>query len=112
MTLVEFLTARLDEREQEARIRLADTISQYGMSELDPDRLLAEVEAKRRIVNEHYVFQDAVQACRQCSDKRAEDDPLVRADRWVTLVPGPCSTVRLLALPYADHADYRDEWRP
>jgi hypothetical protein len=24
----------------------------------------------------------------------------------------PCLTLRLLALPYADHADYRQEWRP
>jgi hypothetical protein len=24
----------------------------------------------------------------------------------------PCDTLKLLALPYADHPDYRDEWRP
>jgi hypothetical protein len=24
----------------------------------------------------------------------------------------PCQTLRLLALPYADHPDYRPEWKP
>lgn len=24
----------------------------------------------------------------------------------------PCPTLRMLALPYADHPDYRQEWRP
>jgi hypothetical protein len=24
----------------------------------------------------------------------------------------PCWTARLLALPYASHPDYREEWRP
>lgn len=24
----------------------------------------------------------------------------------------PCPTLRLLARPYADHPDYREEWRP
>ncbi|MEU5023581.1 DUF6221 family protein [Streptomyces milbemycinicus] len=30
---------------------------------------------------------------------------LVQAD-------APITALRLLALPYADHPDYRDEWRP
>jgi hypothetical protein len=44
----------------------------------DPARVLAECEARRRIVTE-------------CG--------------WETVM-------RHLALPYADHPDYRDEWRP
>jgi hypothetical protein len=27
-------------------------------------------------------------------------------------VPWPCDTVRLLAIVFADHPDYRNEWRP
>lgn len=26
--------------------------------------------------------------------------------------PAPCSTLRLLALPYSDRPGYREEWRP
>lgn len=52
----------------------------------DPARVLREVEAKRRIVD----------AC--------ERRGLVLSEiNWV---------VRVLALPYADHDDYREVWRP
>ena len=47
----------------------------------DPARVLAECEAKRRIV------------------QNAQD-------------PGDDLFVAILALPYADHPDYREEWRP
>jgi hypothetical protein len=55
----------------------------------DPARVLAECEAKRRIV------------ARQ-PGLRARDD--VRDVWWDVLA--------LLALPYADHPDYRPEWKP
>lgn len=51
-----------------------------------PARVLAEVEAKRRIVDETWGGPD-------------------HQDMWD-------HHVRLLALPYADHPDYREEWRP
>ena len=51
----------------------------------DPARVLAECEAKRRIVG-HFV------------------------NEWE---PDPINDVlRFLTLPYADHPDYRGEWRP
>lgn len=82
----------------------------------DPARVLAEVEAKRRIIAEHYAAlldgSNPIQACRQCSDRRPDSDPLSHSDRWLRLEPAPCLTVRLLALQYAGHADYRKEWRP
>ena len=66
----------------------------------DPRRILADSEAKRRIVEHHR-------------------EPMV----WIG--PGPDDflpgdyhtpsdhhTLRLLALPYADHPDYREEWKP
>lgn len=53
----------------------------------DPARVLAECEAKRRIVARH-----------------DRDDS--------TSFGQPCQTLRLLALPYADHSDYRPEWHP
>jgi hypothetical protein len=54
----------------------------------DPDRVLAECEAKRRIID------------LQRSDLR--DDP----EDWEA-----DEVLRLLASPYAGHPDYRPEWR-
>ena len=58
-----------------------------------PARILAECDAKRRIVAEH-----------------APIDPCDAHDASFETMP--CDTLRFLALPYADHPDYRDEWRP
>jgi len=63
----------------------------------DPARVLADCEAKRRIVGLHERRPDWPD-CQECGDR---DD----------IKPWPCSTLRLLALPYADHPDYRPEWR-
>jgi hypothetical protein len=65
----------------------------------DPARVLAEVEAKRRIVEEHamgtiYAF--------------VREGPYCTADDQVY----PCRTLRLLALPHAAHPDYDEAWRP
>lgn len=67
----------------------------------DPARVLAECEAKRRIVNLHRpeTFEDAPAEAFCTHDQRT-------SGLW------PCPTMRLLALPYADHPDYREEWRP
>jgi hypothetical protein len=61
--------------------------------------MLREVEAKRRIVGWHDSSRDdttpwgrPVQICFCGHDL-------------------PCSTLRLMALPYDDHEDYREEWR-
>lgn len=61
----------------------------------DPARVLAEVDAKRRIIEAE---QDRVVA----------EGPL--PDRMRDLVE--TDVLRLLALPYADRDGYRAEWRP
>lgn len=62
----------------------------------DPSRVLREVEAKRRIVEQHESIGDP---------PPSEFGPdLVRAELGRVLA--------LLTLPYADHPEYRDEWRP
>lgn len=83
----------------------------------DPARVLAEVDAKRRILNLHYpvdgrVYSDespgdfkTVSVCAVCSYLDREEEP---ADEQ----PYPCLTVRLLALPHAGHPGWREEWRP
>ncbi len=122
--LVAFLAARLDEDEQAAQsavdelanwggpwLAIADDIAKRAhfdadeigehIARWDPARVLAEVEAKRRIIDEHEPLQNG------CCDTCCEDGPYGDSNQaW------PCRTVRLLALPYADHPDYREEWRP
>ncbi|RBQ21578.1 hypothetical protein DP939_02380 [Spongiactinospora rosea] len=89
----------------------------------DPARVLRDVEAKRRILDEHaIVYRDVVwleddgegfeersaelPVCGRCVSKNAAFHS--RGD-----VPeGPCVTVHLLALPHDGHPDYQEEWRP
>jgi hypothetical protein len=84
MTLTEFLLARI--AEDEAEMQRADFVWDY-------QRLLAECEAKRRIVKTRPFKLLAGAEERQ-------------ADRLRDQV------LRLLALPYADHPDYQQEWKP
>lgn len=74
-TLADFLRARLGE---------------------DSARVLAECEAKCRIVAEHAVTP-------------THGDPCDAHNASYETIP--CDTLLLLAAPYADHPDYRPEWR-
>jgi len=56
-----------------------------------PVRLVAELDAKRRIVE-------------YCSEQLPADDRNGSGARGITVL-------LLLALPYADHPDYRPEWQ-
>ncbi|HEY9367551.1 DUF6221 family protein [Streptomyces sp.] len=126
MTLVEFLTARLDEDEQAAREcggapwsapipgmvhvdakAIADNKLAWGqlgyvatverehdrqhIARHDPARVLREVEAKRRIIEE-------------CEP--GFNPPNAQAKYTAETV------LQCLALPYADHPDYDEDWRP
>jgi hypothetical protein len=68
----------------------------------DPARVLAEVNAKRRILDRYTsaVADSAEDADGYYDETRFEDAR--------QLYP----VLRLLALPYADHLDYRPEWAP
>lgn len=63
-------------------------------------RALAEVEAKRRIMQVHERLPDG-EFCVTCD-----------APSGIPGEPYGCATLRLLALPYVEHPDYREEWRP
>lgn len=110
MTITEFLTARLDEDEAVAReallhyqhvlgIRHTFTANQGTSVAMTPLVALAEVDAKRRIVEEytkeHWVMEQG---------HRTEWTEGGQAARETVL--------RLLALPYADHPDYDERWKP
>jgi len=77
----------------------------------DPARALAEIDAKRRILAlhepvilragggaEHF---NTTRVCRSCEPPKQFPEAAY-----------PCDTIRLLALPYADHPEYQDAWRP
>jgi len=71
-----------------------------------PARVLAECEAKRRIVDLHPVVGDNV--CDTCVVGKPGYPlhPHSTPERW------PCGTLRALALGYADRPGYEHHWRP
>ena len=117
--IVEFLRARLDEDEQRWRDIAAKVAADRGsfvvlglahpelaagdcpsdLGEIDPARVLREVEAKRRIVEE------------LTARERADDS---EEGLWhkVGYDRAAFDVLRLLALPYADRDGWREEWRP
>lgn len=121
MTLTEFLLARIAEDEAVARDEFVrdrwdeGPVYFWQYSEEDAAiatstaRVLAECEAKRCIAHLHGPKPGASDECKSCA-QGWED--LTYGDAGFTPEPYPCLTAKNLALPYADHPDYRDEWRP
>lgn len=114
MTLVKFVYARIAEDETAARS--ASLRDFWGDGPSDgahiarwlPARVLAECEVKRRIVDEHKPTKPKYstrmeRGCLTCGTAQGWDDRANEAN---------CNTLRLLALPYADHPEFREEWRP
>ena len=118
--LVEFLRARLAEDAAVARAadaRLGNVLNQVGYSDSaaeaderhiarhSPARVLREVEAKRRIMECHepWTASNGDITCGRCGREHIGGRPGGHF---------PCQTLRLLALPYSDHPDYRQEWAP
>ncbi len=101
MTLTDFLLARIAEDEA-AWLPAATQPRRAGKTHAR--RHLAECEAKRRIVELHPPREThrGYPYCGGCLQSE-EDDRALYYD---------CPTLRALALPYADHPDYRDEWKP
>ena len=68
----------------------------------DPARVLAECEAKRRIVERETERTRRIWRLRVDEHRRTWE-------QWQA--EWPPDTLRDLALPYADHPDWREEWR-
>ena len=68
----------------------------------DPARVLVEVEAKRRILDDVLPTMQADEL-RIAGEWGVGTDPVREASD---------DLLSLLALPYADHPDYREEWKP
>lgn len=129
--LVRWLTACLDEDERTARVTVWDgsgnkldwelsasaTIDVGGdefyvgdrtianhMMVWDPARVLREIDAKRRIIELH-----AYPSGHGCS---TTDETGYNLNYDEVSPEDACTTLRLLALPYADRPGYREEWAP
>jgi Family of unknown function (DUF6221) len=63
------------------------------------EQMYADIAAKRRIVELHEPIgpADGPWICDECTGSGP-------------FQPSPCATLLLLALPYAAHSDYREEW--
>lgn len=81
----------------------ADRAEADHIARWDPARVLREVEAKRRIIELHplVTYTDEEPGYRQ-----------ILNDHTCPGRQAPCTTLRLLALPYADRPGYRQEWAP
>ena len=118
MTITEFLTARLDEDEAVANEATANprhgvaTADEMEFSADDADngdgwvvthgmRLLVEVEAKRRIVTTYAAHEDEPMSS-DAGFHNCGDSCVYSAMDW---------TLKVLALPYADHEQFQEEWR-
>lgn len=62
-------------------------------------KTMRDIEAKRKVVKLHH--DTGRGECYQCLDSWMDE----------TRETFPCPTVRLLAEPYSDHADYDERWR-
>lgn len=129
MELVEFLKARLDEDEEAAQAAMEGSEGRWEQDDPerypgrifddhgepvsydeghptaaqaahivrhDPARVLCDVEAKRQMIR---VFTERYRAC---------------WDQLAATIHGKAlnDVLRFLALPYANHENYREEWRP
>lgn len=114
-SLAQFLFARLDEDEQAAR-RAGDSFRQIGETGIlvatEGDQVEECATANWGGIAEHIVRHDPARVLAEVDAKR-------RLIGWVLrwpLRPHPPSSVdgvlELLALPYASHLDYREEWKP
>jgi hypothetical protein len=119
MTLTDFLLARIAEDEAaapdgslwlggEMPWLLGEGDPPNFPITVDPRRVLAECEAKRRIVDLHQDYG--------CTAAGTEGHETCGDREWCyTCGEGsshPCDTLTALALPYADHPDFRDFWLP
>lgn len=135
MDLAEFLLARIAEDEEDARLAASQRDPEWFLEEVpplpwgvdapdpviiskgkpiirvtdynpcaawhiarhDPARVLADCAAKRRIVKRHIPAQVGPRAGLDC---------FMDGDTY------PCEDLRIIALIWAGHPDYRNEWLP
>lgn len=115
--LVDFLRARLDEdaARQQGSFEQWHHMDCCSLPEYSftcdcgvPARALAEVEAKRQLVG---MFECSIAAGHVPEGSHDGRDP-DEAERDEAVAATAEAALCLLALPYAGHPDYREEWKP
>jgi hypothetical protein len=108
MTLTEFLLARIAEDEAAAERGRSHNgggtfaNDNYGYLLVQPARVLAECAAKRQAIEA--AWGDQVQIEGEWGHCQGREEMSVKDDNP--------AVVEHLAAVYADHPDYREEWRP
>jgi hypothetical protein len=109
--LADFLLARIAETETVARaavpaegdwVTVADDSGDEVVLGMSGARVIAECEAKRRIVALHLASRDGL-------EKETDELRRLMAE---TISNSYAEVVKELARPYSHHPDYREEWRP
>lgn len=95
-----------DGRHWDAHVVTNDARVSCHMVRWDPARALADVAAKRAIVAAHETFESRVEAATYTGYDALNYH---RDQGTLSALKG---TLRYLALPYADHPDYDERWRP
>ncbi|MDQ0694222.1 DUF6221 family protein [Streptomyces sp. W4I9-2] len=104
--------------EEEDLVLTNDSAISRFMARHDPARVLREVEAKRAVLNAYLPPDADVHPGLPCINFEGQDpadyDEYDSCSRHLDAAPRLLRSnhvLRLLALSYADHSDYRDEWR-
>lgn len=100
--LSEFLLARIAEDEHAARKVSVPAGPAHGDALCSPARALYECTAKRMIVALHSISPPTP------TPDPFDTPPALCAHDGTRY---PCLTLRALALPYANHPSYREDWR-
>lgn len=122
-TLRDFLLARIAEEESLAQQAIdahgtdhrwepADPADGPHFAHWNPWRILSACVAKRLIIAAHRDVGPGL-------DRRAQPDRALKPHACSTCgqfdeyaIEWPCYTLRVLALDWVDHPEYRTEWRP
>jgi hypothetical protein len=121
--LIAFITARLDEDEHAAQqtAQMGDGTGEWRVSggglATGPWQLLSRYSAEGQLSSwhlDHIARHDPARVLRDVAAKRLVLEEARSLDRSADVDAGPSATqlFRLLALPYSDHPDYRQEWTP
>ncbi|MFI7691757.1 DUF6221 family protein [Nonomuraea sp. NPDC049655] len=78
----------------------------------DPARVLREIEAKRHLLHAHAREHECLGLTGHGEHSVVDGKPWEFWENHYTDDLGPCFVLRCLALPYADHESFREEWRP
>lgn len=128
MDIAEFLTARYDEEQQLAKRAMGQyadgspwgphwTYDREHFRVLIDGQLAAAVEETSDVDGEHIAYHDPAHVLADIAAKRAVlaylqrvTEVMLDANLW-TLADPRTTAMRQLAAPYADHPDFRPEWR-